>query len=190
MSRASGANQRASVRGTSTQWAAHGDCQSRREHTARGWMPLLLLLALTVVTSCGHNRSTVATAGDPGDVQLRQLRAESIFAAFPPMVELSGPILVTGARKRTPAFQASGYDGPSVEARFTSSAPPTLIFDYYAKQTVKAGWSPSGNRNTLGYPEGWFKTLPGGARASLSLTDLNIANTSQGASTYILSGSA
>lgn len=160
------------------------------QHSRWRWLPLLLLLLLATVTSCGANRSAVVAGSDPGDVRLHQLRAESIFATFPPKIELTGPLLVTPARKRTPAFQASGYDGPSVEARFTSSLPPKQIFDYYAKQTVKAGWVPSGNRNTLGYPEGWFKTLPGGARASLSLLDLNIAHAAQGASTYILSGSA
>jgi hypothetical protein len=102
-----------------------------------------------------------------------------------------GAIVRTRAHYRQPGFDAGGWDGPAVTLKFTSARPPASVFIYYAHRATELGWIRTGNKNVLGYPEGWTKTYPGGTRGDLTLIDLGIRTpTHRTTSTYILNASS
>lgn len=74
----------------------------------------------------------------------------------------------TAARYRQPGFTGGGWDGPSVVVAFRSSAPPADVYRFYAQRTAAAGWRPT-STGALGLTDGWAKTYPDGASATLGL---------------------
>lgn len=146
-----------------------------------------LVLALA---ACAGDEPPPGT-GDPGNKRLNQLVADGVFATLPPDAHQSGPMQKTPAKYRTPAFQPAGWDGPAVRVTFADSQPPDTVFSFYAASTVRAGWSPNTNRNTLGYPEDWTRTFPGGWSATLGLIDTSLSTQKPGeAHVYVLTASA
>lgn len=114
------------------------------------------------------------SAGDPGNHRLSQLAADPVFKALPQSAVAEGRAVLTPARYTTPGFQPAGWDGPSVSRTFTSARSPSSVFAYFAERAALAGWRP-GNRNTLGYPQTWTKTYPGGVPGTLSLLRVSLA---------------
>ena len=105
--------------------------------------------------------------GDPGGRRLRELAADRVFAATPP--DATGvTVRRIPALYRHPAFQAAGWDGPTVIVSFADSAPLATVYGFYARRAIAAGWRPSG-RNGLGFTDRWAKTYPDGAAATLAL---------------------
>jgi hypothetical protein len=146
---------------------------------------LMTVILARLVTACASPPNP-----DPGNRHLNALAADPIFATLPPGAAPTGPPVRTPARERK-TFGGSVWDGPGVSVTFTSKQPQGAVFTYYVNLATSAGWVPNGNKNILGYPEVWNKTFPGGARASLALTDMDIRATTPGTiSTYILNASA
>ena len=127
-------------------------------------VPASALLAAFVVglAGCGSH-----PGGDPGGRRLRELSRDPVFAAPAPGATA---LRVTRrpARYVQPAFQGAGWDGPSVVVAFRSPAPPADVFRFYAGRAAAAGWKAT-RKDWRGLTDGWTKTYPDGARATLSL---------------------
>jgi hypothetical protein len=109
--------------------------------------------------------------GDPGGRRLRELSRDSVFAAPAPRATTLR-VTRTSARYVHPAFQGAGWDGPSVVVAFTSPASPADVFRFYAARAAAAGWKAT-RKDWRGLTDGWTKTYPDGARATLSLFQLD-----------------
>ena len=122
----------------------------------------LVAIVAAVATACG-----TPAGGDPGGRRLRELAADRVFASTPPGA--TGVVVRRiPAVYRHPAFQAAGWDGPTVLVSFADSAPLATVYGFYARRALAAGWRPTG-RNGLGFTHQWAKTYPDGAAARLTL---------------------
>ena len=126
--------------------------------------------------------------GDPGNKRLHQLSSDPVFSSLPAGAVATGPLTMSPARYRAPAFQPAGWDGPSVSLTFTSTQPPASVFSSFQASAASAGWIPA-NRNALGYPQTWTKTYPDGVPGNLSLIQTVRAPTG-GSGTYVLNASS
>jgi hypothetical protein len=140
------------------------------------------------VAACSNGSTTAG--GDPGNVRLNALAGERVFHSLAPGSTAAGPPEQTPARYDQPGFAGGGWHGPAVTLTFTNSASPAAVFSYYQDQVGSSGWTATGNRNTLGYPQVWTKPYPGGSEAYLSLLDLDLHTSGTGRSRYVLNASA
>jgi hypothetical protein len=130
------------------------------------------ILTVTVAllgSGCKAQIGGPGASGDPGGHRLRELSDDRVFATLPTGATLSGPIIRTPANHK-PLLDGGGWSGPTIVVTFTSTTAPTDIFAFYDQQATAAGWKPNG-KGALGVTDGWGKTFPDGANASLSLTD-------------------
>ncbi len=128
--------------------------------------------------------------GDPGNRYLNELTHDPIFAALPGHARAFAPLVQTPARFASPGFDAGGWHGPAATLTFTSTETPGSVFSYYRDRAGQTGWTPTGNRNVLGFPDVWSKSAADGTPEHLSLTDMNIATAASGsASRYVLNAS-
>ena len=148
----------------------------------------LVGLTLFCMTGCQPPGSQ-PSGGDPDNQRLHQLSTDPVFASLPAGAVATGPLQMHPARYRAPAFQAPGWDGPSVSLTFTSTQSPASVFAFFQARSAVVGWSPGVNRNALGYPQTWTKTYPDGVRADLSLIQ-TVRAPNGGAGTYVLTASS
>jgi hypothetical protein len=92
----------------------------------------------------------------------------------------------TPARHRKPAFQGTGWAGPSVTVTFRSAASPAAVYRFYARRARAAGWRATAS-GALGFTDRWRKSYPDGAAATLLLTLLERSQAS-GSRRYVLAG--
>jgi len=130
--------------------------------------PTFVLLVAFVVALAGCG---TPAGGDPGGRRLRELSRDPVFAASAPGATVLR-LTRTPARYVQPAFQAAGWDGPSVVVAFRSMATPADVFRFYAGRAATAGWKAT-RKDWRGLTDGWTKSYPDGARATLSLFQLD-----------------
>lgn len=131
--------------------------------------PLCSVLVVVVVATAGCIAGGSGPPGDPGNYRLHQLRADPIFSSLSPGAQLTQPLQEIPARYRAPGLDGGGECGPAVVAAFSSSQQPEAVFAFYARRAALDGWTPTGSRNVLGYPQAWEKPYPGHISASLGL---------------------
>lgn len=128
-------------------------------------MRYLPLLAVGGLLTCGCGTHA---GGDPGEKRLSELGNDRVFAALPNGA--SSPALTRRrAHYRQPAFEAGGWDGPSVVTTFGWSGPPRSVFRFFARRAAAAGWRATSS-GALRITDAWSKRYPDGAAATLVLT--------------------
>jgi hypothetical protein len=148
---------------------------------------MLTVVVITLLGACG--RTGAPSGGDPGNRRLHALASDPVLQALPPDARADGAPTLTPARYMAPGFDGGGWDGPAVTLRFESLEPAQSVFAFYVEHARASGWAATSNRNVLGYPEVWTKSVSG-SRAHLTLTDLDIRATSGGTlSRYVLNES-
>jgi hypothetical protein len=148
----------------------------------------IAMVALALLSGCAGSSAT--PGGDPGNNKLHLLARDPIFQLLPPNAHAEGVLRLTAARYIQSVFEGGGWHGPAVTLRFDSLASPQSVFTFYTDRALTTGWSPTGSRNVLGFPQVWNKSIPG-LIASLTLTDLDLGTAPSGSpSTYVLNGSA
>jgi len=154
--------------------------RSARRRQLRRLAGAALAIGAVLPAGCG-----TAAGGDPGGRRLHELAGDPVFAALPQGAN-TVKVTRTPARYRKPGFTGGGWTGPSVVVTFTSSAPPAVVFRFYAQRAAAAGWRPTA-KGALGLTDRWAKTYPDGAPATLGLA---LLTRSQAASDrrYSLSG--
>jgi hypothetical protein len=158
--------------------------------TVSGFRTLMLAVAsAAVVVGCGVGGPP--PGGDPDNKYLNELTHDPIFAAVPRHAQALAPIAETPARYASPGFDAGGWHGPGATLTFISTQAPGSVFSYYRDRASQTGWTLTGNRNVLGYPDVWSKSAADGTPEHLSLTDMNIATAASGSpSRYVLNATS
>jgi hypothetical protein len=147
------------------------------------------LVACLLVASLSGCRTTTS-GGEPGSVHLNLLADEQVFQSLPPGSHAAGPPVRAPAWYAQPGFSGGGWHGPAVTLTFTNSDSPASVFSYYEARVASFGWTATGNRNVMGYPQVWTKPYPGGSKAYLTLLDLDLQTSGSGRSRYVLNASA
>jgi len=142
-----------------------------------GFAIIALTVTLLLMSGCGKS---APPGGDPGNKRLNELSHDPIFAVLPPGAT-NVHVTRTPANYTQPPFQTGGWNGPSVEVTFRSSAPIANVYHFYARRAAATGWHAL-KRNVNGVIVSWNKTYPDRAQAWLSLW-------SDSPSTYSLEGS-
>jgi hypothetical protein len=145
-------------------------------------------VALALLSGCAGSNSI--PGGDPGNKKLHILARDPIFQLLPSDAHAEGPARLTPARYAQPGIDGGGWHGPAVTLKFDSPASPQSVFAFYTDRGRTTGWSETGSRNVLGFPQVWIKRIPG-STAYLTLTDLDLRTAGSGTpNTYVLNASA
>ncbi len=131
-----------------------------------GRLVLATFTLAMLLTGCGGP----PPGGDPGGRRLKELAADRVLSARP-----SGSSLVsvvrTKAKYTEPGFEGGGWRGPSVMVTIRSREPAIDVLRFYGTRAVAAGWTPLA-AGSLGVTDGWKKTYPDGALATLLVSPL------------------
>jgi hypothetical protein len=138
--------------------------------------------AIVTVLTCGCGGHA---GGDPGDRRLHELADDRVFSRLPASATAAA-LTRTAARHVQPAFEAEGWDGPSVVFTFGASGRPQVIFRFVADLAAAAGWHPT-KKGALHLADAWTKTYPDGAAATLVLT-VRPVDEARSEHTYTLAG--
>jgi len=129
--------------------------QSRNRRRLAGFA---LAAVIVLAGGCGSH-----PGGDPGNRRLKELSHDAVFAVFPPSAT-NVHVTRTPAKYVSTPFQGSGWNGPSVEVTFKSSAPVAEVYRFYAEKAAAVGWRAT-KRNVQGFVFQWDKTYSDRAQA-------------------------